>query len=104
MVDPINPKTIMSRSMDLSSLEQNKKMHPEIQQQQIAADQEERYDQQQKQVNETEESEHKRINEEKEKEQKQQFKEKKDQEEAEDSESNSNNDQKTVGQHIDIKV
>ncbi|PRX33647.1 hypothetical protein BX659_103174 [Orenia metallireducens] len=108
MVEPINPKTILSRSLDVSKLEQSRKAKPNIYQNQLQQELEQKDVRKQDRVNKSEKTEHKKIKKEDDKKEKRRQKRKRRIENGngDNEEEEGQNEAKVLnaGRYIDIKV
>ncbi|GAB6098871.1 hypothetical protein JCM16358_07500 [Halanaerocella petrolearia] len=100
MVGPINPKTFIPRSLEVSRQEQIEKARPEIQYQQTAQDLAKKSQQKQQKVNQTEKTESKQVEEEESNNSRQENQDHKE----DDQENKQQSSQNCCGNHIDIRV
>ncbi len=103
MVEPINPKTILPRSLDISRLEQSRKNRPTLEHNQLAQDLQQKRVVEEERVNEYEKTEHKKIKDE------DQNHKKNDEKEEEKSKQDLQEEEEGLkkikrGHYIDIKV
>ncbi|TDX51904.1 hypothetical protein [Orenia marismortui] len=105
MVEPINPKTILPRSLQVSKLEQNRKMKPNVNYNQLSQDLQEKSVKKRERVKKSEETEYKKIkDEEKSKQQKRHNNKRNEDEETDDNQAKKDKNLVSRGRHIDIKV
>ncbi|OCL27112.1 hypothetical protein U472_06425 [Orenia metallireducens] len=106
MVEPINPKTIFSRSLDISNLEQSRKAKPNIYQNQLQQELQQKDVRKQERVNKSEETGHKKIKKEGDKKEEKGRKRRKENRNDDNKDNENEKEAKILnaGRYIDIKV